>query len=134
MSTQITGATGLVKSFGKTKKSEPGSTFLSNINMGEMHINGADFDIVRGMLEADHNVSSEVKDVLSVLMLEAAKGLNISVTELVKLGSINPNKISIPEVGLDMINQLRPITSQIGMKTVNAKASDVAYIDRNIIS
>ena len=134
MSIQTTGATGLVKTFGKTEKSDPGSHLLSNINVPAMQINGTDFDIVRGLLEGDTSVSSEVKNVLAVLMLEAAKGLDISITELVEVSKLDPNKISIPELGLDIINQLRPETSKIGIKTVNAKASDVAYIDRNIIS
>ena len=134
MSTQTTGATGLVKTFGKTDKSDPGSHFLSNIDKPPMQVNGAEFDVIRGLLEGDQSISSEVKNVLSILMLGAAKGLNISITELIQVSKLNPGKISIPELGLDIINKLRPVTSQIGIKTVNADASDVAYINRNIIS
>lgn len=129
-----TGATSLVKTFGTTKPANPGSQTLADINIPEMKINGADFDIIRGLLESDQSVTSEVKNVIAVLMLEAAKGLNVDITEIIELSNITPGKISIPEIGLDMINKLRPITSQIGIKTVNASASDVTHINRNIIS
>lgn len=134
MTTQTTGATGLVKTFGKTGSDNSGSQALANINRPDMTVNGTDFDIVRGLLEQDTSISSKIKDVMALLMLESAKGLGIHVTEIVELSNANPGKIKIPELGLNIINQLRPATSQIGIKTVNENASDVTHINRNIIS
>ena len=127
-----TSATAGIKTFGQPSARDPGSRTLAEINSPTLQINGAELDIVRGILEADHSISSSVKDILAILMLEAAKGLGLSATELIEL--TGDSKISIPELGFDIINKLRPVTSQIGMKTVNANASDVTHINRNIIS
>ena len=127
-----TSATSGIKTFGQSSAIDPGSRTLAEINSPTLQINGAELDIVRGILESDHSISSSVKDILAILMLEAAKGLGLSATELIEL--TKDSKISIPELGFDIINKLRPATSQIGMKTVNANASDVTHINRNIIS
>ena len=127
-----TSATTGIKTFGQSSATDPSSRALADVNSPTLQINGAELDIVRGILESDHSISSSVKDILAILMLEAAKGLGLSVTELIEL--TENSKISIPELGFDIINKLRPVTSQIGMKTVNANASGVTHINRNIIS
>ena len=135
MTNLTTGATDLVKTFGKTIDSAPDSTLIENINLPVLQASGTKLDIIIGMFDTEGVIASrEVKETLALLMLESAKALKMEIEDLVKFSSTQPGKISMTALGVGMINLLRPSTSQIGFNIPSATPAKTELVNRNIIA
>ena len=66
MTTLTTGATDLVKTFGKPISSVPDSAVIENINLPVLQASGTKLDIIIGMFDAEGVLASrEVKETLA---------------------------------------------------------------------
>ena len=130
-----TDATKLIKTFVKVKDPSPDSTAIATAYTPPLSVNGADFDICYAMFDQDGVIASkEVKQTLAVLVLEAAKALNIEPQEIINYKIPTSSTLSMTAIGLSMINQLRPITSQLGVKSVSTTSAKTALVNRNILA
>tara|TARA_B100001245_G_C22634230_1_gene312261 strand:- start:57 stop:461 length:405 start_codon:yes stop_codon:yes gene_type:complete len=129
------GVTTLVKTYGTPSVSEPGSTIASNINKLDLVVNGTELDIAIGMFDNDAMIANQtVKETLALLLVEAAKIMEVSVTDLISPSASDKDKLTITEIGLEIINRLRPNTSQIGVKIVSPTPASTVYVNRNILA
>ena len=121
------GVTTLVKTYGTPSVSEPGSTIASNINKLDL--------VAIGMFDNDAMIANQtVKETLALLLVEAAKIMEVSVTDLIAPSASDKDKLTITEIGLEIINRLRPNTSQIGVKIVSPTPASTVYVNRNILA
>jgi hypothetical protein len=135
MTNLTTGATDLVKTFGKTIDSAPDSTLIENINLPVLQASGTKLDIIIGMFDAEGVLASrEVKETLAILVLEASKALKMEIEDLIRFSSTASGKISMTALGIGMINQLRPSTSQMGFSIVYPAFAKTELVNRNIIA
>ena len=135
MTNLTTGATDLVKTFGKPKDPAPDSTLIENINLPVLQASGDKLDIIIGMFDAEGVLASqEVKETLAILILEASKALKMEIEDLIRFSSTAPGKISMTALGIGMINQLRPSTSQMGFSIAYPTFAKTELVNRNIIA
>ena len=78
--------------------------------------------------------SQEVKETLAILILEASKALKMEIEDLIRFSSTAPGKISMTALGIGMINQLRPSTSQMGFSIGYPAFAKTELVNRNIIA
>ena len=127
--------TSLVKTFGKTKDPSPDSTAIAKANMAPLEINGTDLDICYGLFDQEGIIASkEVKETLSILVLEAAKALDIQPAQIVNYSMPSSSRLTLTALGISMINMLRPPTSQLGVRIPMATSAKTEMINRNIIA
>ena len=129
------GVTTLVKTYGSTHVSEPASKFLSQTGKLDLVVNGTELDIAIGMFdEQGMGISQTVKETLALLLVEAAKVMGVSVTELIAPSASDKDKLTITSIGIEIINRFRPNTSQIGVKIVSPTPASTVYVNRNILA
>ena len=129
------GVTTLVKTYGKPTVSEPSSTILSEISRSDLVVNGTELDIAIGMFdEQGSGISQAVKETLALLLVEAAKVMEVSVTDLISPSVTDKDKLAITAIGLEIINRFRPNTSQIGITVVSPTPASTVYVNRNIFA
>ena len=135
MNNLTTDATNLVKTFGKPIDSAPDSSLIENINLPVLQASGTKLDIIIGMCDAEGVLASrEVKETLAILVLEASKALKMEIEDLIRFSSTAPGKISMTALGIGMINQLRPSTSQMGFSIAYPAFAKTELVNRNIIA
>ena len=135
MTSLKTGATDLVKTFGKSKDTTPDSSVIEDINLPVLQASGDKLDIIIGMLDAEGVLASkEVKETLAILVLEASKALKMEIEDLIKFSSTASGKISMTALGIGMINQLRPSTSQMGFSIAYPTFAKTELVNRNILA
>jgi hypothetical protein len=127
--------TSLVKTFGKINDPNPDSTAIAKVNVAPMSINGTDLDICYGLFDQEGIIASrEVKETLALLVLEAAKALDIQPEQIVNYSIPSRSKLTMTALGVSMINLLRPVTSQLGVRIPIAKSAKTELVNRNIIA
>jgi hypothetical protein len=130
-----TEATTLVKTFGKPSRSNPSSSRIADINLPQLEINVSKLDILLGIFDTEGVVASkEVKETLALLVLESAKALDVELDELISFSKTQTGKVLITALGVGMINQVRPVTSQIGFTITPATPAKTELVNRNIIA
>ena len=131
----MTTITNVIKTFGTSNVTEQASYALSRINEVGLVVNGTELDIAMGMFESETgNISTKVKETLALLLMEAAKIMDVSVTELIAPSGSNKDTLAITAIGLEIINRLRPISSQIGVKVIPLEPASTTYVNRNILA
>jgi hypothetical protein len=129
-----TDTTSLVKTFGKPSATAPDSSLVSKINLPTRQANGSKLDIIIGMFDTEGVLASrEVKETLALLVLEASKALKMDIEDLIRF-STTPGKISMTTLGIGMVNQLRPNTSQMGFGVVPTTFAKTELVNRNILA
>lgn len=130
-----TEATTLVKTFGKPSRSSPSSSKIANINLPQLELNVSKLDILLGIFDTEGVVASkEVRETLAVLVLESAKALEVDVEELISFSKTQSGKVLITALGVGMINQVRPATSQIGFTITPVTSAKTELVNRNILA
>jgi hypothetical protein len=130
-----TDTTSLVKTFGKPSATAPDSSLVSKINLPIRQANGSKLDIIIGMLDTEGFLASrEVKETLALLVLEASKALKMDIEDLIRFSTTSPGKISMTTLGIGMVNQLRPNTSQMGFGVIPTTFAKTELVNRNIFA
>ena len=124
-----------IKRFGKPSTQNTDSTAIATINQTNLTVNGSQLDIVIGMFEREGVIASrEVIETMSILLLESAKALNVEIDELLKISTDQRSILSFTEIGVNIVNRFRPITSKIGIKTVSVTPAKTVLVNRNILA
>ena len=127
--------TGSIKRFGKPATTSVDSATIATIGQTNLTVNGNELDVVIGMFEREGVIASrEVIETMAILVLEAAKALNVEIDELLKISTDQKSILSFTELGINMVNRLRPTTSKIGLKTVSVTPAKTVLVNRNILA
>jgi|TARA_Y100000310_G_scaffold96871_1_gene94583 hypothetical protein len=130
-----TEASVLVKTFGKPSRPEPDSAYVADVNLPQLELSPSKLDILLGIFDTEGVIASkEVKETLAILVLEAAKGLELDVDQLINFSQTQPGKVLITSLGIGMVNQIRPTTSQMGFAIPAVTPAKTELINRNIIA
>ena len=114
----------VIKKFGSIN---PTSSVLSNIQKTiRESINGPRYEIIKGIFQK-HMSSDSLADAYTLLCLDAMKKFE---TNFDSLFIKNDTEISFSELGITVLNNYRPSTSQIG---VMSSPNTSEFINRHII-
>lgn len=127
----------IVRQFGKITSSMGGSNIdisqkvLQNIGARPEYINGARFDLIKGIFK-QHTKNENLATAYALLTTDAMKKFNTNYEQLfdeIKLadGSV---ELRFSGLGVALLNNYRPATSQIGIKVID---NTQPYVSRNII-
>ena len=126
-----------MKSIQNSNTAAGGSAATKENNSGHIHLKPMFrpelVKLIRGNAEGVL-ASQEVKETLAILILEASKALKMEIEDLIRFSSTAPGKISMTALGIGMINQLRPSTSQMGFSIVYPAFAKTELVNRNIIA
>jgi len=127
--------TASIKRFGKPFTENIDSTTIATISQTNLTVNGNELDVVIGMFEGEGVIASRaVMETMAILVLEAAKALNVEIDELLKISNTQKGILSFTELGINIVNRLRPTTSKIGLKTVSITPAKTVLVNRNILA
>lgn len=114
----------VIKKFGSIN---PTSAVLSNIQKTiRESINGPRYEIIKGIFQK-HMSSDSLADAYTLLCLDAMKKFE---TNFDSLFIKNDTEISFSELGITVLNNYRPSTSQIG---IMSSPNTTEFINRHII-
>ncbi len=102
------------------------SSILSNLNLEREYIDGRKYEIVYGIFRK-YVESDSLAQAYSLLTMDAMKKFNTNLDDLfVEVAS----GIEFSDLGIALLNNYRPSTSQIGIKVAQ---NTQPYVQRNII-
>tara|TARA_Y100000590_G_scaffold4686_3_gene6323 strand:- start:7444 stop:7884 length:441 start_codon:yes stop_codon:yes gene_type:complete len=128
----------IIKQFGKITSSMGGGnnvdisqTVLENIGGRPEFINGQQFELIKGIFQ-QHTDNENLATAYALLTTDAMKKFNTEYEQLFEQinnedGSVN---LRFSQLGVALLNNYRPSTSQIGIKVAQ---NTQPYVARNII-
>tara|TARA_E500000081_G_C5951451_1_gene269526 strand:+ start:76 stop:513 length:438 start_codon:yes stop_codon:yes gene_type:complete len=127
----------IVKQFGKiTSKIGAGQqdvsqAVLENIGGRPEFINGQQFELIKGIF-SQHTDNENLATAYALLTTDAMKKFNSNYKQLFEEISLDDGKVELrfSQLGVALLNNYRPATSQIGVKV---SQNTPAYVSRNII-
>ena len=127
----------IVKQFGKiTSKIGAGQldvsqAVLENIGGRPEFINGQQFELIKGIF-SKHTDNENLATAYALLTTDAMKKFNSNYKQLFEEISLDDGKVELrfSQLGVALLNNYRPATSQIGIKV---SQNTPAYVSRNII-
>tara|TARA_X000000368_G_C22996946_1_gene697100 strand:+ start:1019 stop:1456 length:438 start_codon:yes stop_codon:yes gene_type:complete len=127
----------IVKQFGKiTSKIGAGQqdvsqAVLENIGGRPEFINGQQFELIKGIF-SQHTDNENLATAYALLTTDAMKKFNSNYKQLFEEISLDDGKVELrfSQLGVALLNNYRPATSQIGIKV---SQNTPTYVSRNII-
>ena len=127
----------IVKQFGKiTSKIGAGQqdvsqAVLENIGGRPEFINGQQFELIKGIF-SKHTDNENLATAYALLTTDAMKKFNSNYKQLFEEISLDDGKVELrfSQLGVALLNNYRPATSQIGIKV---SQNTPTYVSRNII-
>ena len=127
----------IVKQFGKiTSKIGAGQldvsqAVLENIGGRPEFINAQQFELIKGIF-SQHTDNENLATAYALLTTDAMKKFNSNYKQLFEEISLDDGKVELrfSQLGVALLNNYRPATSQIGVKV---SQNTPAYVSRNII-
>ena len=127
----------IVKQFGKiTSKMGAGQqdisqTVLENVGGRPEFINGQQFELIKGIF-SQHTKNENLATAYALLTTDAMKKFNTNYKDLFEEINLDDGKVELrfSQLGVALLNNYRPATSQIGVKIAQ---NTPAYVSRNII-
>jgi hypothetical protein len=127
----------IIKQFGKITSSMGGNnvdisqTVLENIGGRPEYINGERFDLIKGIF-SQHTKNENLATAYALLTTDAMKKFNTNYEQLFEelVKSDGSVELRFSQLGVALLNNYRPSTSQIGIKVAQ---NTQPYVARNII-
>jgi hypothetical protein len=127
----------IVKQFGKITSSigagqqDVSQAVLESIGGRPEFINGQQFDLIKGIFR-QHTKNENLATAYALLTTDAMKKFNSNYEQLFEEINLDDNTVELrfSQLGVALLNNYRPATSQIGIKVAQ---NTPAYISRNII-
>ena len=127
----------IVKQFGKiTSKMGAGQqdisqTVLESVGGRPEFINGQQFELIKGIF-SQHTKNENLATAYALLTTDAMKKFNSNYTDLFEEINLDDGKVELrfSQLGVALLNNYRPATSQIGVKVAQDTPD---YVSRNII-
>ncbi len=127
----------IVKRFGKITSTmgkgdiDISQTVLENIGGRPEYINGEKFDLIKGIFR-QHTQNENLATAYALLTIDAMKKFNTNYKQLFEEIQTADKKVELrfSQLGIALLNNYRPSTSQIGVKVTQ---NTHPYVQRNII-
>ena len=127
----------IVKRFGKITASlgkgelDISQAVLENIGGKPEYINGEKFDLIKGIFR-QHTQNENLATAYALLTIDAMKKFNTEYAQLFEEVQLSDKKVELrfSQLGIALLNNYRPSTSQIGVKVTQ---NTHPYVQRNII-
>jgi hypothetical protein len=127
----------IIKQFGKITSSMGGNnvdisqTVLENIGGRPEYINGERFDLIKGIF-SQHTKNENLATAYALLTTDAMKKFNTNYEQLFEelVKSDGSVELRFSQLGVALLNNYRPSTSQIGIRVAQ---NTQPYVQRNII-
>mgnify|MGYP001226141961 FL=1 len=127
----------IVKRFGKITSTmgkgdiDISQTVLENIGGRPEYINGEKFDLIKGIFR-QHTQNENLATAYALLTIDAMKKFNTNYKQLFEEIQTADKKVELrfSQLGIALLNNYRPSTSQIGVKITQ---NTHPYVQRNII-
>ena len=127
----------IVKQFGKiTSKMGAGQqdisqTVLESVGGRPEFINGQQFELIKGIF-SQHTKNENLATAYALLTTDAMKKFNTNYKDLFEEINLEEGKVELrfSQLGVALLNNYRPATSQIGVKVAQDTPD---YVSRNII-
>jgi len=127
----------IVKQFGKiTSKIGAGQqdvsqAVLESVGGRPEFINGQQFELIKGIF-SQHTKNENLATAYALLTTDAMKKFNTNYKDLFEEINLDDGKVELrfSQLGVALLNNYRPATSQIGVKIAQ---NTPAYVSRNII-
>ena len=106
-------------------------TVLENIGGRPEYINGEKFDLIKGIFR-QHTQNENLATAYALLTIDAMKKFNTNYKQLFEEIQTADKKVELrfSQLGIALLNNYRPSTSQIGVKVTQ---NTHPYVQRNII-
>ena len=127
----------IVKQFGKITsqigagQQDVSQAVLESVGGRPEFINGQQFELIKGIF-SQHTKNENLATAYALLTTDAMKKFNSNYTDLFEEINLDDGKVELrfSQLGIALLNNYRPATSQIGIK-VAGNTPD--YVSRNII-
>ena len=127
----------IIKRFGKITSTmgkgdiDISQTVLENIGGRPEYINGEKFDLIKGIFR-QHTQNENLATAYALLTIDAMKKFNTNYKQLFEEIQTADKKVELrfSQLGIALLNNYRPSTSQIGVKVTQ---NTHPYVQRNII-
>jgi len=127
----------IIKRFGKITSTmgkgdiDISQTVLENIGGRPEYINGEKFDLIKGIFR-QHTQNENLATAYALLTIDAMKKFNTNYGQLFEETQTADKKVELrfSQLGVALLNNYRPSTSQIGVKVTQ---NTHPYVQRNII-
>ena len=127
----------IIKRFGKITSTmgkgdiDISQTVLENIGGRPEYINGEKFDLIKGIFR-QHTQNENLATAYALLTIDAMKKFNTNYKQLFEETQTADKKVELrfSQLGIALLNNYRPSTSQIGVKVTQ---NTHPYVQRNII-
>lgn len=127
----------IVKQFGKITsqigagQQDISQAVLESVGGRPEFINGQQFELIKGIF-SQHTKNENLATAYALLTTDAMKKFNSNYTDLFEEINLDSGKVELrfSQLGIALLNNYRPATSQIGIK-VAGNTPD--YVSRNII-
>tara|TARA_A100001011_G_scaffold11539_2_gene12643 strand:- start:8511 stop:8948 length:438 start_codon:yes stop_codon:yes gene_type:complete len=127
----------IIKRFGKITSTmgkgdiDISQTVLENIGGRPEYINGEKFDLIKGIFR-QHTQNENLATAYALLTIDAMKKFNTNYGQLFEEIQTADKKVELrfSQLGVALLNNYRPSTSQIGVKVTQ---NTHPYVQRNII-
>ena len=107
------------------------SLILSNLNLEEDTINPRQYEIIKGIFQ-QYAENESLIEAYTLLALDAIKKFGVRFTDLIE--DTEDNSLQFTEVGLELLNNYRPGTSQIARRKLDIERNTNKFVKRQIIA
>jgi len=107
------------------------SLILSNLSLEEETINPRQYEIIKGIFQK-YTDNDSLLEAYTLLALDAIKKFGVRFIDLVE--DTDDDSLQFTEVGIALLNQYRPLTSQIARRKLDAELNTNKFVKRQIIA
>ena len=107
------------------------SLILSNLNLEEDTLNPRQYEIIKGIFQ-QYAENESLIEAYTLLALDAIKKFGVRFTDLIE--DTEDNSLQFTEVGLELLNNYRPGTSQIARRKLDIERNTNKFVKRQIIA
>jgi hypothetical protein len=107
------------------------SLILSNLNLEQETINPRQYEIIKGIFQ-QYAENESLIEAYTLLALDAINKFGVRFTDLIE--DTEDNSLQFTEVGIALLNQYRPLTSQIARRKLDIERDTNKFVKRQIIA
>ena len=107
------------------------SLILSNLNLEQETINPRQYEIIKGIFQK-YAENESLIEAYPLLALDAINKFGVRFTDLIE--DTEDDSLQFTEVGIALLNQYRPLTSQIARRKLDIERDTNKFVKRQIIA
>tara|TARA_B100000941_G_C28472168_1_gene537041 strand:- start:934 stop:1395 length:462 start_codon:yes stop_codon:yes gene_type:complete len=107
------------------------SLILSNLNLEQETINPRQYEIIKGIFQ-QYAENESLIEAYTLLALDAINKFGVRFTDLIE--DTEDDSLQFTEVGIALLNQYRPLTSQIARRKLDIERDTNKFVKRQIIA